>query len=277
MHFRNAKRWAPTGIAAYLTAIGATLIAFGMRYAAQPVLNMHYPFLFFTIASLLVAFHLGLWPAVLVVISGLLMGMYFFVPPFYSFEIPDAVDVIFIFGYLAVALLGITLIEMLHRAKHETYLLQQVAQSRLEMLERSHTQRSRAEELAKKNEEHFEILASSLPHIWYMRRLDGNFEYFNERFYEYTGLTPGSLDNKAWLNALHPDDVAAVTAAWAQVAEDGVEQTSAFRLRLANGTYQRFEGFLSRSEDKRGKIIKWMETTGTARFDSNASSAVYNI
>ena len=258
MKIKNSVRWSSAGARSYAIAIAAIVIASGLRFALHPVLEADLPFLFFTIAGFLVAFLAGLWPALLVVASGFAIGTYFFVPPFNSIVIPETADLIFAIGYLSVSLLGIFLIESLQRAKYEARLLQQVAQSRLEILQRSNSERLRAEEATRQSEERFQTLASTLPHIWYMRRLDGNFEYVNDHFYQYTGLAPGSLQGNGWLKAIHPDDVERVKTAWSHVADTGQESTSGFRLRMADGAYHRFEGQVSRIEDKRGKIIKWV-------------------
>lgn len=257
MKIKNAKRWAPGGITPWAVAIAAIMMAFGIRYALQPVLHGHLPLLTFMIAALLVEFFAGLWPALLVTATGLVIGAYFFVPPFHTLAIPEGPDLVFIVYYLSINFLGIFLIESLQRAKYEARLLKEVALSRLDMLERSNAERLKAEKAAQRSEERFQSLASSMPDVWYMRRLDGNFEYVNDQFYQYTGLEPGSLEGGGWLKAIHPGDVEQVRAAWKRVAETGEGDFSGFRLRMADGSYRRFEGQLSCIEDKRGKIIRW--------------------
>lgn len=274
MKIRNAKRWAPGGVTPWASAVAAIAIAFGTRYALQPLLHGHLPLLTFMIAALLTEYFAGLWPALLVAASGIVIGAYFFVPPFHTLAIPEAPDLVFIVYYFSITFLGIFLIESLQRAKYEARLLKEVALSRLDMLERSNAERSRAEKAAQRSEERFQSLAASMPDVWYMRRLDGNFEYVNDRFYEYTGLEPGSLEGGGWLKAIHPDDVEQVRTAWGRVAETGEDDFSGFRLRMADGTYRRFEGQLSCVEDKRGKIIRW--AGASAEPQTPKASAVYS-
>jgi PAS domain S-box-containing protein len=270
VRLRNAKRWGPAGVKPYVVAMFAVTIAFSIRYALQPVLGDNLPFVCFTIAALLTEFFVGLRPALLVSAIGLVSGTCYFVPPFKSFVLPEAQDLIFIGGYLSVTLLGIILIEALQRAKHEARLFGDVAQSHLEMLESSDAGRTRAEGLARQHEDRFQSLASTLPHVWYMRRLDGNFEYANDEFYRCTGLAPGSLVGDGWLKSIHPDDVARTKAAWSRVIETGKEDFSELRLRMIDDSYRVFEGQLSCINDKRGKIIRWIgvaaeSPTSTAR------------
>ena len=134
------------------------------------------------------------------------------------------------------------------------------------MLERSHAGRLLAEDTARRSAEQYQELATSVAQVWYMRRLDGNFEYVNDEFYRLTGLAPGSLEARGWLDVIHPDDTASVQSSWSHVATTGVECASEFRLRMADGSFRHFSGTLSRIEDKRGKIIKW---AGIGR-DANA-------
>ena len=265
MNIRNAKRWAPAGAMPYAYSMTAVVIAFTVRESLHPLLQDRFAFLFFAIAALLVEFLAGMGPALLAVASGLVIGGYSFVPPFDSFDMPEDFDLVVIGFYLVATLTGIALIESLQRARYEARLLQEVAQSRLEMMERSDRQRARAESATRESEERFHALASGMPQIWYLRRLDGNFEYVNDRYYELTGLAPGSLEGQGWFEAMHPDDVERVKAEWSRITATGKAHASGFRLRMADGSYRTFEGQLSCIEDPRGKIIKWAGASDDAR------------
>ncbi len=255
---RNARRWSPGGWRPYAGALAAVSLAFLIRFELHPVLQSDYPFLLFTVASLLVEFFLGLGPALMVVAIGLLLGTYFFVPPYDSIFVPEPLDIFFVGGYLLIALLAIFLIEDLQRSKYALSLMKDVLQSRLEMLERSNTERTLAERAAQENSERFRSLAASFPQILYMRRVDGEFEYLNEQFYRYTGLAPGALGDAGWMLAMHPEDTAVVTELCDRVGSSGVAEALKFRLRMVDGSYEEFAGPLTRLEGKYGKDIKWV-------------------
>ncbi len=233
MKIRNVKRWAPRPLVSFAIGVAGGVIAFGVRFALHQLLQGHFAFVFFTVAALVVEYFAGLWPALFVVAGGLLLGSYFFVPPYNILLIPEPQDVVFIGGYLMASLVGITLIESLQRSRYEARLLKEVAQSRLEMLERSNAERLRAEQAARLSEERYQALvASSAPQLWYMRRLDGHFEYVNDRFYQYTGLAPGSLEENGWWKTIHPEDVERVQRQWNAVAQTGEGASCGFRLRM---------------------------------------------
>ncbi|MEO7728080.1 MAG: PAS domain-containing protein [Burkholderiales bacterium] len=273
MKIRNTKRWAPAGARPYAMAAVALAAAFIVRLAFHPVLEDYLPFLTFTIAALLVEFYCGLLPALLTMTCGFLIGTYFFVPPYGVFLMPEPWDLVYTVGYFAVVLLGVVLIESLQRSRYEARLLREVAQSRLGMLERSHAGRLFAEEAARRSEKQYRALASGMPRIGYMRRLDGNFEYVNDEFYELTGRAPGSLEGSDWLKVIHPDDAPGVQSSWRQIAAAGAQRESGFRLRMTDGSYRHFTGTLSCSEDKRGKIIKWTGSASDAGADDLTSGS----
>jgi len=258
MPVRNARRWAPGGWRSWAGACGAVGLAFLIRFELHSVLQSEYPFLLFTIAALLVEFFLGLAPAIFVVIAGLLLGTYFFVPPYNSFFVPEPLDLFFVAGYLIINGLAIALIEDLQRSKYALGLMKDVLQSRLEMLERSNMEREFAEKQAQESSERFRSLASSFPQVLYMRRVGGEFEYLNEAFYRYTGLDAGLLGEAGWLAAVHPEDTERVTRACERVGHSGTSETMQLRLRLTDANYEQFTGTLSRIEGKHGKDIKWV-------------------
>jgi len=70
----------PTTLKRYAVAIGAVMLAFGMRYGIYGTLDNRLPFGFFTTATLIAAWYGGLGPGMLAAISGLLIGDYFFLP-----------------------------------------------------------------------------------------------------------------------------------------------------------------------------------------------------
>ena len=64
----------------YAVAIGAVMVAFGLRYGIYGTLDNRLPFSFFTVATLIAAWYGGLGPGMLAAIAGLLIGDYFFLP-----------------------------------------------------------------------------------------------------------------------------------------------------------------------------------------------------
>jgi PAS domain S-box-containing protein len=255
---QNAKRWASGRRGAYAMAVVATLAAYALRSFLHPVLQEHSAFMTFLIAAFAIEYFFGLGPALLCVIGGLLLGLYYFVKPYDSFLLPEMGDLALVFGYLVISAVGIFIIELLQRSRYELQLLRDVTQSQLEALKRSQKERGVAVEEAKLFEKRYDKLASQKSELLYMRRLDGNFEYINDSFYELTGLPKGSFDFRSWSTILHPEDLNAVTEEWRDITIEGGERGTSFRVRDANGNYKLLVGMLSCVDEPRGRKIKWM-------------------
>jgi K+-sensing histidine kinase KdpD len=77
-------RHKPTPLKKYAVAVGAVLLAFGLRYEIYGTLDHRLPFAFFIPATLIAAWYGGLGPGFLAAVAGLLLGDYFFLPPHHA-------------------------------------------------------------------------------------------------------------------------------------------------------------------------------------------------
>ena len=103
----------------------------------------------------------------------------------------------------------------------------------------------------------FQRLAGSLPQLVATCRADGGFEYVSPQWVDFTGLPQGQLLDFKWLGQVHPEDRAAVAAAWAQATGHGEAFVLEFRLRHRSGDYHRFETRGSALRDPAGAIVRW--------------------
>lgn len=70
-------------------------------------------------------------------------------------------------------------------------------------------ERRRAEQALRESEQRLEQLADTMPQIVWTAGPDGSIDYFNARWYEYSGMSPdASLASEGWVNAVHVDDLA---------------------------------------------------------------------
>ncbi|QSN64815.1 DUF4118 domain-containing protein [Caballeronia sp. M1242] len=141
MQIKNSKRWAPRGAKRWLIA-GAALFAAGViRTMLHPLLGPVMPGAAFLIAAALVQYYCGLAPASFVMLAGLVIADYLFVPPYGRIDVIDASDFRLLISYPLITIVVITLIERLRRAQYRAELLAAVAQSRYEMLLRHDNER----------------------------------------------------------------------------------------------------------------------------------------
>ncbi len=107
----------------------------------HPLIGPFLPGTAFCIAASLVEYFLGLAPALAVMLLGLGIADYLFVPPYATITVFNQADVVLLFSYPLVTLLVIVLIERLRRSQCRAELIASVAQSRYEMLLRHDNER----------------------------------------------------------------------------------------------------------------------------------------
>ena len=115
----------------------------------------------------------------------------------------------------------------------------------------------RAEALLADSERKSRVLAESLPVICWTADATGWIDWYNRRWYEFTGQTPEQSAGWGWQAAHHPDDFVDVMERWPRSIATGEPFEMEYRLRRHDGT---FHWFLSRAEplrDATGKAVRW--------------------
>ncbi len=87
------------------------------------------------------------------------------------------------------------------------------------------------------SEQRFRALADSMPDIAFSASCDGTFDYFNQRWQDFTGL-PLPYTDEHGHQVLHPDEYDAVTADWQAAVEAGKPYERQHRLRRADGEWR---------------------------------------
>lgn len=104
-----------------------------------------------------------------------------------------------------------------------------------------------------------ETICNIMPHLIWTMMPDGSLDYFSERWYEYTGLTPEQSLGLGYQQAIHPCDLWKVQGNRPALMESG-DYEMEIRHRRFDGQYR---WFLTRSKplrDPSGKIIKYYGT-----------------
>lgn len=118
-----------------------------------------------------------------------------------------------------------------------------------------------ARNLREKNAENLRIILGTMPHIAYSAAADGQIEYYNQTFYDYTGLKPEDVNNLSWRPFLHPDMADDIIATWRHSMETGKAFEYAFPLKRSSD--QTFRWHMSRAvalRDNEGKVSQWVGT-----------------
>jgi PAS domain S-box-containing protein len=106
----------------------------------------------------------------------------------------------------------------------------------------------------------FRILADTMPQMVWSTRPDGFHDYYNARWYEFTGVPNGSTDGEGWNGMFHPDDQERAWSVWRHSLETGDPYEIEYRLRDANGQYRWTLGRALPIRDDKGIITRWFGT-----------------
>ena len=106
----------------------------------------------------------------------------------------------------------------------------------------------------------FRVLADAMPQIVWSTLPDGFHDYYNQRWYEFTGTPDGSTDGEGWNNMFHPDDQARAWKIWSHCLATGEPYEIDYRLRHHSGEYRWVIGRANPIRDKDGRIVRWIGT-----------------
>jgi formate hydrogenlyase transcriptional activator len=112
----------------------------------------------------------------------------------------------------------------------------------------------------KNSEDRFRVMVDAIPTLAWCSLADGSAEFFNQRWHDYTGLSPQESQRWGWRVTIHPEDLKKSLEKWRALLASGEPGELEARLRRHDGEYR---WFLFRSEplrDERGEIVRWYGT-----------------
>ncbi len=124
------------------------------------------------------------------------------------------------------------------------------------------TDRARARVALQRSEALLLALADSMPQIVWAARPDGQLDYYNKRWFEFTGLTgEQSYARDGWGTILHPDDLARCRDLWSATIRSGEPYQIEYRFRdCRDGSYRWHLGRALPVRDESGEIVRWYGT-----------------
>jgi len=118
----------------------------------------------------------------------------------------------------------------------------------------------RAEEAIRESEQRFRGLAEAMPQMVYVSTPDGEVEYLNQRWRDFTGMS--GTDHASIKEVVHPDDYAFMIERWLGAAARGSPYEAEIRIRRASDGA--FRWFLTRAlpiAGAQGIVTKWFGTS----------------
>ena len=110
------------------------------------------------------------------------------------------------------------------------------------------------------SEARFQAIADSMPQMVWSSRPDGHHDYYNARWYAFTGAAEGSTMGDAWGEMIHPEDQERARTAWRASLATGEPYEVEYRLLHHTGSYA---WTLSRAmpiRDSTGAVTRWFGT-----------------
>lgn len=106
----------------------------------------------------------------------------------------------------------------------------------------------------------FHALADTMPQMVWSTLPDGSHDYYNARWYEFTGVPVGSTDGEGWAGMFHEDDQADSWKKWNHSLATGEPYEVEYRLRHHSGDYRWMIGRALPILNEQGDIQRWIGT-----------------
>jgi PAS domain S-box-containing protein len=123
------------------------------------------------------------------------------------------------------------------------------------------TERKTADLKLQESERQLRQQANAMPQIVFTAAPSGRVDYYNERWFSYTGCPPELAKDDGWQSVVHPDDLPACL----QASSHGFATGTAFEFqcRLKRASDGAYRWHLARAVpycDQRGEVLRWFGT-----------------
>jgi PAS domain S-box-containing protein len=121
-----------------------------------------------------------------------------------------------------------------------------------------------------------------MPQIVWTARADGHVDYYNSRWYEFTGYGPETATDVSWETIMHPDDLEPWRETWKASVSSGEPYN--LECRLFDRTESRWRWFVARAvavRENDGGAVKWFgsctDIDEQKRFQEDLQRANYDL
>jgi len=149
-----------------------------------------------------------------------------------------------------------------HWLDWEVLLVQEAAERTWTAVERARAEiaRLQVEKELRESEQRFQAIVNSIDQMIWSTRPDGFHDYYNDRWYEFTGLKRHAVSGEAWGGTSHPDDKVWAWERWRKSLATGEPFHIEYRLRHHSGEYRWIIATAQCVRDSEGRITRWYGT-----------------
>ena len=112
----------------------------------------------------------------------------------------------------------------------------------------------------RESEARFRQMADAIPHLAWTAAADGSVDYYNQRWYDYTGLTFEETEGRGWRKVIHPEDFEEAAAVRRTALLTRKFSEVEYRLRRSEGEFRWHLGRTEPIFDGNGTLVKWVGT-----------------
>ncbi len=208
-----------------VTAVLGAQLVFSLFFAPLPFVLL-YPTIFY------IAIRLGFGPALLATLASAAGANFFFIGMIKSFSLTALPDILHLCIFVAMG-----------------FMIAWIA--RKQKISEQHW---------KAGENLFRTFANTIPQLAWIVDSDGNFQWYNQRWYEYTGMTLEQMKHKDGLQVIHPAYQEEFIKTWNTSIATNEPFKMRYPLRAKDGSYRMFKTVAVPIKDSRGKT-QWVGTT----------------
>jgi PAS domain S-box-containing protein len=100
-------------------------------------------------------------------------------------------------------------------------------------------------------------IIDAIPGFVWSAASDGNVDFVNQRWCDYTGVSKEDTRGSGWQSAVHPDDAGPLRDYWQALLQSGEPGQFETRLRCFDGTFRWFLIKAVPLRDETGQVVKW--------------------
>lgn len=122
------------------------------------------------------------------------------------------------------------------------------------------TPRQTVEEELRQSERRYRYLASAMPLIVFTAQRDGALDYYNQQWFDYTGMTLEQTQGWGWQRVVHPEDLQKCLDGWREAVLTGQSFETEHRFQRYDGVYRWHLARAIPIRDEQGEIVSWVGT-----------------